>query len=346
MGNENSNNTKLGIFVTIAAILFTIAVYYIGNQQNLFGDKFGIHSVFHNVNGLQKGNNVRYAGINVGIVDDILIINDSTIQVNMNLNSDVREFVRKDAIASIGSDGLVGNMIVNITPGPGNKAVVSDGDMIDSYSRVKTDDMMSTLGNTTETISLLALNLLEISENINKGQGSLPMLINDASVANNLNRMMNNLRLTSESISKMAKELEQNIGQINDGQGAMGYMLKDTTLKVQINQITDALDSLISIQTAPIMANLEKSSKELSNTTANLEKLINEIDLNKGLAGAILNDSKSSEDFKTTLSNLNQGTARFNENMEAMKSNFLFRGYFKKQERKERKEQRKNDSNN
>ncbi|MBT8219873.1 MAG: MCE family protein [Bacteroidia bacterium] len=345
MAKENSNNARLGIFVTVAAILFTVAVYYIGNQQNLFGDKFSISSIFHNVNGLQKGNNVRYAGINVGIVNDIIIINDSTIQVDMMLNSDVRKFVRKDAIASIGSDGLVGNMIVNITPGPGNAEVVSNGDLIDSFSRVKTDDMMSTLGSTTETISLLALNLLEISENINRGEGSLPMLINDASLAKNMQIMMNNLRVTSESINRMTKELENNIAQLNDGQGALGYMLKDTTFGAQVNQITDAVDSLVRIQTAPIMANLEKSSKELSNTTENLQKLIKEIDLNQGLAGAVLKDPKAAEDLKKTLSNLNEGTEKFNENMEALKYNFLFRSYFKKQERKVRREEKKASSN-
>ena len=88
----------------------------IGNRQNLFGNTYTINVVFTNVNGLQKGNNVRYAGINIGTVSSIKMKNDSIINVGMLIDADMLSHIKKDAVATIGSDGLVGSMIVLMFP--------------------------------------------------------------------------------------------------------------------------------------------------------------------------------------------------------------------------------------
>ena len=344
MISEKKSNTRLGLFVTIALLLFTAAVYYIGNQQNLFGSKFRISSTFKNINGLQNGNNVRFSGINVGNVEYISIVNDSMIQVDMLLNPEVQAYIKQDAVASIASDGLVGNMIVNITPGRGNMPRVEEGDMIPSYSRLKTDDMFGTLGKTTENIELLARNLLKISENLLSSEGSVPMLLNDQGLARELQLTFANLRKTSESMQQLSVQLADNIADVNEGKGALGYLLTDSLLTDQIQQITSDMDTLIVIKTAPIMDNLNQSSKDIATASAELKRILEEIKLDEGLADAILHDPEVQADFKSMMENLNQGTDRFNENMEAMKHNFLFRGYFRKAERRAKKDAKRSPS--
>ncbi len=341
MGKENKNNTKLGLFVTIAILLFTVGVYYMGNKQNIFGSSYKISSIFENVKGLTIGNNVRYSGISIGTVGDIIILNDSMIQVDMMLENKMQAFLKKDAVATIGSDGLVGNMIVNISPGEGTGQSAEYGDVINSFARLETGEMINSLGNTTENIALLTMNLLEIAENINSGEGSVASLLNDPTMANDLSLAIKNLKITTQNINALTGQFQKNMNEVNQGEGLLGYLFKDSTFEYQINHITEGLDTLIRSRTTPIMENLEASSKDIAMVSADLKKIIQEIDLQEGLAGAILKDSLTAEDFKQTMENLSQGTDRFNENMEALKHNFLFRKYFKKQEKKRQKELKK-----
>ena len=85
---------RLGLFVAGGIALFVIAIFFIGKQKNLFDDVFKISANFNNVSGLQIGNNVRFAGITVGTVDNIRILNDSTVKVDMLIKKDVWKFVK------------------------------------------------------------------------------------------------------------------------------------------------------------------------------------------------------------------------------------------------------------
>ncbi len=337
MSKEKSRTTRLGIFVTLATIIFIIVVYNIGNKQSLFGSTFKITSVFNNVNGLQKGNNVRYSGINVGTVDNISFLSDSTLRVIMTLDKKIQPFLKKNAIASIGTDGLVGNMIVNISPGSGTDQVVEDGDQISSYTRIEAENMLNTLGQTTDNIALLTLNLLEIAEKINSGEGSLFRLINDSIMATDLKRAVSNLRITTQNINTLSSQFRSSIEEVVQGKGVLGYLLHDTTFEGQLNQLYSNLDTLITTRTTPILNNLERSSLDIAVTTNKLKNIIQDLNLNHGLTGKLLYDTAAAEDLIQILDNLNQGTNRFNQNMEALKHNFLFRKYFKKQEKQLKK---------
>ena len=340
MGKEKINTTKLGLFVTGALILFTIAVYFIGSRQNLFAASFGISTTFQNVNGLQAGNNVRYSGIDVGVVDRIVIINDSTIRVEMMLERKVQAFLKSDALASIGTDGLVGNMIVNINPGKGNGEEVMAGGAIPSYSRFETDDMMNALGKTTENIALLTLRLLEITEAIHQGEGTIATLLYDSNWANQLEGSLQYINQSSQHLAALTGQFQRSMEGVEQGQGVLGYLLNDTTLQGQINHITQNLDTLLISRTEPIMSELEVASREIASTSTALNEIIQGLDMEQGMVGTVFKDSIAADELKQIIHNLNEGTYRFNENMEALKHNFLFRKYFKKQEKLRKKEER------
>ncbi len=340
MGKEKINTTKLGLFVTAAVILFTIAVYFIGSRQNLFAASFGISTTFQNVNGLQAGNNVRYSGIDVGVVDRIVIINDSTIRVEMMLERKVQAFLKSDALASIGTDGLVGNMIVNINPGKGNGEEVMAGGVIPSYSRFETDDMMNALGKTTENIALLTLRLLEITEAIHQGEGTIATLLYDSNWANQLEGSLQYINQSSQHLAALTGQFQRSMEDVEQGQGVLGYLLNDTTLEERINHITQNLDTLLISRTQPIMSELEVASKEIASTSTALKEIIQGLDVEEGMVGTVFKDSIAADELKQIIHNLNEGTYRFNENMEALKHNFFFRKYFKKQEKLRKKEER------
>ena len=108
---------KLGMFVIIALVAFAFTVYFIGKQKNLFGSTFVIKSQFKTVSGLKVGNNVRFSGINIGTVDEIRLVTDTSVMVELVIRKEIQQFIKKDAKASIGSDGLMGDKVLTISPG-------------------------------------------------------------------------------------------------------------------------------------------------------------------------------------------------------------------------------------
>lgn len=318
MDKAIGHKIKLGIFVTIGFILLTTGVYFIGEKQNMFSTNFQLKTIFRNVSGLQPGNNVRFSGINVGTVGELNIINDSTIEVVMVIEERVRPYIKKDAIASIGSDGLVGSMLINISPGNGELASVENDDLIFSYSRVKAEDMISTLSSTNENIAILTSDLLQITESIINGKGAVGALLYDSTLAMEIRLTVDNLKDATSYTKKVTQELSQVATHIQDDNNMISLLTKDTTLTTSIGHM---------------MNNLEESSKSMKEVSRQLSHVMAKLERADGALGALLNDPKLATDLKQTMENINIGTSRFNENMEAMRHNFLFRRYFKKQQK-------------
>ncbi|NND10192.1 MAG: MCE family protein [Flavobacteriaceae bacterium] len=326
MKNTSSEKFRLGIFVVISTIVFVVAVYLIGQRQNMFNKTFSISAYFQNVNGLQNGNNVRYSGIDIGTVKAITMINDSTIKVDMDIQEKIVSHIKKDAIATIGSDGLVGNMIVNIVPGRGSLGPISNDDVIESYSKLGADDILSTLSVTGENTAILTAKLLKVADALADGEGTLGMLINDTIVASNLKQTVIQLRISSIEASKAMKELNSIISTMNFNESVAGALLND---------------SLQGQKVKSIISNLDDSSKDLKGVINNLNETLTNIKDGEGALNYLSNDEDLVRSIEQTMKNINEGTDKFNQNMEALKHNFLTRGYFKKLERQERKEAKK-----
>lgn len=324
MKNNAGRNLKLGVFVLLSIAVFVAAVYFIGNRKNLFGNPTRISSIFKNVNGLQLGNNVRYSGVNVGTVKKIEIINDTSICVDMYINESTIKLIKKNSLAAINSDGLVGSMIINIIPGDApNSPVVTSGDTIGSLSKIATADMLSTLNTTNENAALLTADLLKITKAINNGEGVLGRLIKDEKMAQDLAQSISNLEATSKNASVTIRNLNKVINSVNFDQSIAGLLLNDSLAATKVKGIITALDS---------------STLEINQITANFREFSEEINQGEGPLNFVINDTSFVKDMDATIKNIESGTEKFDENMEALKHNFLFRGYFRRLERKRTKQ--------
>ncbi|MEZ4811138.1 MAG: MlaD family protein [Allomuricauda sp.] len=322
MEKTTAQNMRLGILVVLGTILLVLATYFIGNRQNLFGNTFTINAVFKNVNGLQKGNNVRYSGIDIGTVNDIKMVNDTTIIVNMVIQEKMLQHIRKNAIATIGSDGLVGSMIVNIVPGHGEGLPILNGDQIESYSKIGVKDMMSTLNVTNENAAILTADLLQITETLKNGKGTLGMLLNDTVMAKNLMQ-------TSVNLKNMSIEANLALGRLNTM--IAGIDFKNSAAHILVG------DSISGQQMKDILMNLETTSIKMVSISQSLDSLSNKISKGHGAVDYLTTDTVLVHQLERTMKNVEEGTARFNENMEALKHNFLTRRYFKQQQKAEKK---------
>jgi phospholipid/cholesterol/gamma-HCH transport system substrate-binding protein len=319
----NAQKIKLGLFVIITAILLVTALYVIGRKQNIFGGTSYISAVFTNVNGLKLGNNVRYSGINVGTVRKITMINDTTICVNMAVESDILDHIRKDAKAVIGSDGIVGSMVLNIFPGNAEADLLRPGDTLSSIRKISTSDMMSTLSVTNQNAAELSSELLKITSSLNEGQGTLGRLLNDEEMGNDLKETVKNLNKVSREASDVINDLKTVISDIE---------FEESLLYVLVN------DSVAASQFRSTLAHLETSSEQIEEAVENLNSVILEVKEGDGTFNYIVNDTTLVNDIDETVKNVKQGSVLLNENLEAMRHNFLFKGYFKKMEKEEKKE--------
>ncbi len=321
-----SEKIRLGIFVIIGTLLLLIAAYLIGNQQNLFGNTISIYTTFKNVSGLQKGNNVRYSGINIGTVTGIEMENDTTIRVRMVIQENMQDHIKTNAVAAIATDGLVGSMIINIIPGDGIAPLVKYGDEIQSLSRIATADMLSTLSVTNENAAMLTEDLLRITASLNNGKGTLGRLLNDTLMAKDLQETLTNLKNASNGANTTISELNNLIKNIDVENSALGILLNDTLSGKQVRTF---------------IGNLEASSIKIRSLTQNLDSLSVAITKDDGALNYLTKDTVLVNQLQSTIQNVEQGVERFNENMEALKHNFLFRGYFRKLDRQAEKDARK-----
>lgn len=220
---------RLGLFVATGLALFVIAVFLIGKQKNLFNPVFKLATTFHNVSGLQVGSNIRFSGINVGTVDNISLIDDSTVQVDMLILKKVQPFIKTDCEAGIGSSGIVGDRVLSITQGSTSSSIVEDGQKIASKEPIETDAIMVGLKTTADNAVRISQQVSEITTKINTGNGTLSKLIHDPVMAQNINQAIANLNKGSKGLTDITTK-------INSGNGALSKLINDPKLARNVDQ--------------------------------------------------------------------------------------------------------------
>lgn len=210
--NTHSENYKirLGLFVAVGLALFLIAIFIIGKQKNLFNPVFKLSTSFYNVSGLQVGNNVRFSGINVGTVDKISIINDSTVRVDMLVRQEVKQFIKSDCEVAVGSEGLIGDRLLVISQGSTDAPLAKIGQELPSTEPVEVDNIMASIEVSAAYVEVITQQLAEIMVKINSGNGTLGRLIQDSTIAENLNQTIVNLKKSSKGLDENMEAVKHN----------------------------------------------------------------------------------------------------------------------------------------
>ena len=318
MNKDTPNNIRLGIFVTTGIVLFILGLYYLGSSKNMFGNNFQIYTSFDDVNGLSEGNNVRYLGIDIGTVEKISIINDSVIKVEMSIDQSLKNKIRKNSTTSIGTDGLMGNKIVIIDHGTSDAPLVSESDEISSVKAINTEMMLRTLENTNLNVAVISQNLRTITENINQSRGTLYAVLMDTVLAKSFRSTVLNIESLSKNLNQSSKQVSSIIQEVNNGHGTLGVLLKDTLLTVDLQNIVQKI---------------KQGSEHLNKVTNQFELILKDAHSGKGTISYLLKDPSGPKNINNILSNVQSASIKINEDLEALKHNFLFKSYFKKQEK-------------
>jgi phospholipid/cholesterol/gamma-HCH transport system substrate-binding protein len=212
MGNKNaSKNIRLGIFVSVGITLFIIAIYFIGAKQQMFTKTIRLSGFFTDISGLQKGNNVRFSGINVGTVDEIIIVSDSLVRVDVIVEKKIQKFIKKDALAAIGSEGLMGNKVLNITPGlDGSKIIIQDGGLLKTKQLASMDAIMTKMDSVAGNAVFITGDLKGLMANLHEGKGTLGKLFMDETMASDMGETLTNVKKSTATLNDDLKALQSN----------------------------------------------------------------------------------------------------------------------------------------
>jgi phospholipid/cholesterol/gamma-HCH transport system substrate-binding protein len=312
--NSPANSVRLGVFMVLGVGFLLGVLYLMSQQQNLFGHSLVVRADFRNVSGLLTGNNVRLGGITVGNVSAIDLLNDSTVRVAMSLNKDAQGFVRRNAVASIGTDGLVGNTIINLTAQAAPAPSVHAGDVLPTKTPPGIDAMLGTLDISSKNLVVITQRLRQMATKLDTS--ALWQLLNDKQLPANVRQGLGNVVAATTQLHRAAADAAELTSGVRQGRGPLGYLLTDNKLPVQLGHVGRQLAS---------------TTDTLAATVVGLKRLVL---ASQGPAHTLLADTTAARQVRQSLRNVQQGTAGFSQNMEALQHNFLLRGYFKKQAKK------------
>ncbi len=301
MKESKKRTLKLGLLVVVGLILFSLAIYYMGSQQNLFSSTITINSYFNNVNGLVEGNKVRYSGITVGYVSHIEIIEDTTILVKMSVDNKISRFIRKDSKVEITSDGLMGSKILNIHPGSPEAEKIMDNDTIMPLHSPNFQEVLLEAQKIIEIGNHTMNNLLEISNKINNGEGDLARLLNDNTITSKLNQAGN-------EVLTFAKNTNEIVDKVKRGEGDMGRLINDTVITADVNRV---------------MGNLKNVASATDSIADELLRFSTRLNEGNGLINRLVYDTEMADKIDTTLANANRGIVQATKTAKTIEKSWL-----------------------
>lgn len=321
--NERKRTLTVGLFVLLGLVILVAGILVLGTQQNKFSKNLVVTTYFHDVKGLKVGNNVWFSGVKVGIVKEIKFQSINDVKVVMHIEEKSSQFIREDVVAKLGSDGLIGNAIVSLVGGTDNASPIKDGVVIKSVGGTDTDAMFATLQTNNENLVEITKNFAILSKQMVEGKGTVGALMTDSTIAMSLKSSVNSLNEVMADANRASENLAALMAKLNSSQGLIHDLTTDTAVFASLRESAAQLQGVTQTASA-LMTNLNE-------TTSRLNDKDNAI-------GVLTNDPEAAAEIKQILRNLNQSTEKLDDNMKALQSNFLFRGYFRKQQKEQEKD--------
>ncbi len=316
MAQERSSNIKLGLFVLAGTAVLVLGLYMLGSERDLFSRTIDVVVRFREVNGLRTGNNVRYVGIDVGTVGGISIIGDTLVEVVLNIRKDDADHIRRNAIARIASDGLMGNKLVGIEPADttdGSVPFLADGDTLRTAPGLDTDAMLRSLGRSNDNVVAITSDLRALTRKLNSDRGLLRVL-GDSTLVTDITMTMHEMRNAATNARVLTERVNDVVRGLQEGRGALGALATDTTVDRQVRAL---------------VTELEHVSDSLAGVADRLGRFSAGLDRAGGLGHALTRDTALVTDVKRVIANLDTSSSTLTEDLRALQRNWFFRRYFK-----------------
>lgn len=323
MRGENKRSVVVGIFVFLGIAILVAGVMTLGGQQKKFVKAIQLKAVFDDIGGLQPGNNVWFSGVKIGTVRKINFYGDSQVEIEMNVEEEVKEFIRKDSKATLSSDGLIGNKIIVIYGGTTLAPPVENGDRLEAVMPLDTDKMMETLQENNKNLVDITNDLKLLTGKLAAGEGIVGAVMTDSTLAENFRAIISNLNRASINSNQMLTDLNKFTSKLNQEGNLFNDLVTDTTMASELRAT---------------VASFRSSATNTEELTAKLSEISSKLDDPNNSLGMLLNDPEFAEYLKSTLENTDSATYNLNRGLEALEYTWPFKKGFKRKAKAEEKE--------
>jgi phospholipid/cholesterol/gamma-HCH transport system substrate-binding protein len=315
--SPNKHAVIVGLFIFLGIAFLLAAILIVGNLRETFNRKMKIVTLFDDVGGLQRGNNIWLSGVKIGTVSNLNFYGKSQVEVSMNIETKAQQYIPKDAKVKISNDGLIGNKILVIYGGTEKSQVVQEGDTLAVEKTFTSEDMINTFQENNKNLLSITSDFKTISHRLAAGEGTIGKLLSDSSVYISINAATASLQIASAK----AQQLVSSLATFSSGLNKKGTLVNElTTDTIVFNSVKASVLQLqqIADTAALFMTNLKQAG---NNPRSSI--------------GVLLHDEEAGAHLKETIKNLESGSKKLDEDLEAAQHNFLLRGFFKKKAKAE-----------
>ncbi len=329
--SSNQRSVILGIFIFLGVAILILTILTLGSQKKAFEKSITVKAFFNNVNGLQKGNNIWFSGVKVGTIKKVILKGNGRVEVDMSIEEQSVQFIPKDAKAKLSSDGLIGNKIIEIYGGTTGSPKIEPGDVLNNDKLLNTDEMMNTLSKNNDNLLDITNDFKMVSSRLADGKGSVGKLLTDETMYDQLNATTVILKKVSDNLNRLSSNVSAYTSKLNDEGTLANDLVTDTVIFSKLRATVSQLQQVATISDS-VMNNLKTTSSSLNKGVDNLNDGLSN---NKTPIGMLLHDEQAAANIKATLKNLQSGTKKLDEDLEAVQHNFLLKGFFKKKAKRE-----------
>ncbi|MGZ3837394.1 MAG: MlaD family protein [Flavisolibacter sp.] len=319
---KNTRAVLVGIFIFMALVIFIVGVLTLGGQRKTFANTIDVKAVFDDVNGLQKGSNIWYAGVKIGTIKSLGFNRYGSVDVVLSIEESSKPYIHKDTKAKVGTDGLIGNKIVVLYGGSSSSPEVSEGDVLNVEKQVAMDDLMNTFQTNNKNILDITSDFKLISHRMAEGQGTIGKLLKDETISDEVSKTLVSLNQATKNAEQLTNQLASYASRLQKPGTLTNDLVTDTVIFSKLRSSVNQIEQ-VTLKANEVMATMKTASNNINT------------DLNKSstAAGVLLHDEETGASLKAVIKNLQSGTRKLDENMEALQHNFLLRGFFKKKAR-------------
>lgn len=302
----------VGAFVLGGLLLFGGGLFLIGDRRLLFTDSFELNTTFGKVTGLQVGTRVRLAGLEAGEVMEVALPSrpSERFRVRMRVREDIRMLVRTDSVAAVQTDGIVGNAFVQIGIGTDQSPAVTPGATIAGNDPIEFADLIQ---EGRDTFRMVSREVVDLKGDVSTALGALTETVEAtntviAAVGGDVGRLTTTSAVVMKDVEATVADARVLVNNVKNGQGTVGLLLND-------RQFYDRLTGL---------------SREAEQTVRNLRQTTDQAKASlEGFTSPTGTGQQITQTLRNTLAQVQEVTSDLAEGTEALKRNFLFRGFFR-----------------
>lgn len=215
--------------MAVGLFFLFLVIFLLGSEKNIFENQYNLVCHFDDISGLRVGAPVQLAGINVGTVDQIHFesrLEKKKVKLVLRIGSRFQERIREDSVASIVTQGLLGDRLVSVSVGSADKKELNDGDELVSSSPIGFAELMDEGKELLEHANKTAKDLSAIMEEVRNGKGVIHGMVYNPEGE----QLVSDMSQVAQNMKSVSSNMEQVSGKIRRGEGTIGALVNDATL--------------------------------------------------------------------------------------------------------------------